>query len=335
MAAPESAAPVVPSPVLITGAGGFVGSHLTELCVERGLSVRAFVHYNAENRWGWLDHSPVRHAVEVIRGDIRDYDSVFHAMQGCRSVLHLAALIGIPHSYVSPLAYVRTNVEGTYNVLEAARHHGLERVAVTSTSETYGTAQSVPMAEDHPATGQSPYAATKIGADALALSYFRSFGLPVYVVRPFNTYGPRQSARAFIPAVATQILAGDRCVRAGNLRPTRDLTFVRDTAAGYLAVVASEALVGGATNIGTNREISMADLVRKIADLCGVTVEIAEDPERVRPAASEVERLLCDNSRIRAYTHWSPAYDLDRGLQETITFLTENLSRYRPGVYNV
>jgi NAD dependent epimerase/dehydratase len=325
----------IPSPVLITGAGGFIGSHLTELCVERGLAVRAFVHYNAENRWGWLDYSAIKADIEVVRGDVRDYDSVYRAMQGCRSVLHLAALIGIPHSYVSPLAYVRTNVEGTYNVLEAARQLNLERIAVTSTSETYGTAQCVPIPEDHPAVGQSPYAATKIGADALALSYFRAFGLPVHVVRPFNTYGPRQSARAFIPTVATQILAGERSISAGNLHPTRDFTFVRDAAAGYLAVVASDALVGSATNIGMNHEISMAQLVETIAGLCGAQVEVVESPARVRPAPSEVGRLVCDNSRIRTYTDWLPDYDLERGLAETLAFLRQHLSLYRPGVYNV
>lgn len=329
------ASPTIPSPVLITGAGGFIGSHLTELCVQQGLTVRAFVHYNANNRWGWLDESPVKERIEVISGDVRDYDSVYRAMHGCRSVLHLAALIGIPYSYISPLAYIRTNIEGTYNVLEAARQLKLERIAVTSTSETYGTAQFVPIDEKHPAVGQSPYAATKIGADELALSYGRSFGMPVHVVRPFNTYGPRQSARAFIPTVATQILSGKRKIKAGNLHPTRDLTFVKDTAAGILAVVASEALVGSATNVGMNHEISMGDLARKIAGLCGAAVEIVEDSERIRPGASEVERLVCNNDKLRAHTAWAPAYDLDRGLAETLAFLKQHLSFYKPGRYDV
>ena len=329
------AAATIPSPVLITGAGGFIGSHLTELCVQRGLTVRAFVHYNANNWWGWLDESPVRDHIEVISGDVRDYDAVYRALQGCRSVLHLAALIGIPYSYLSPLAYIRTNIEGTYNVLEAARQLDLERIAVTSTSETYGTAQFVPIDETHPAVGQSPYAATKIGADELALSYFRSFGLPVHLVRPFNTYGPRQSARAFIPMIATQVLAGQRTIKAGNLHPTRDLTFVKDTAAGFLAVVASEALIGSATNVGMNHEISMRDLAHKIIALCGGNAEIVEDSERIRPENSEVERLLCDNTRLRTHTDWAPAYDLDRGLEETLRFLEQYLGLYKPSAYNV
>lgn len=323
------------SPILVTGAGGFIGSHLTELCVERGYKVKAFVHYNSNNRWGWLDQSSVKDDIEVISGDIRDYDSVRRAMDGCKTVLHLAALIGIPYSYVSPLAYVRTNVEGTYNIVESARVLGVERVAVTSTSETYGTAQYVPINEKHPAVGQSPYAATKVGADQLALSYHRSFDLPVWVVRPFNTYGPRQSARAFIPTVISQMLAGKTTLKLGNLAPTRDLTYVKDTAAGFLSIIAADALVGTATNTGMNAEISMGDLLKKIAKLAGKDVAIKTDAERVRPGKSEVERLWCDNERIRTHTDWKPAYTLDTGLEETIEWIRGHLDGYKPDAYNV
>ena len=323
------------SPILITGAGGFIGSHLAELCVARGQRVRAFVHYNSQGRWGWLEESEGRDAIEILAGDIRDFDSVYRAMQGCSTVFHLAALIGIPYSYVSPLAYLRTNIEGTYNVLEAARLHNVNQVLVTSTSETYGTAQRVPIDEDHPAVGQSPYAASKIAADQVALSYYRAFGLPVRVVRPFNTYGPRQSARAFIPNVVAQIMAGQRRLRVGNLTPTRDLTFVKDTAAGFLAISAAEGLDGTATNIGTGREISMGDLLQVIARLLDVEVEVEIDPQRVRPEESEVERLVCDNSRIRRLAGWVPKYDLETGLRETIDWVRQHLEAFKPTVYNI
>jgi dTDP-glucose 4,6-dehydratase len=323
------------SPVLVTGAGGFIGSHLTELLVASGHEVRAFVHYNSRNGWGWLDQSPARAKLDVVAGDIRDFDSVSRAMHECRSVLHLAALIGIPYSYVSPLAYIRTNIEGTYNVLEAARLLKAERVAVTSTSEIYGNAQYVPIDEKHPAVAQSPYAATKTAADELALSYHRSFDLPVHVVRPFNTYGPRQSARAFIPTIVSQILAGERRVKVGNLHPTRDLTFVADTAAGYLAVVGSDACIGSATNVGTRFEITMGDLVRKITDRLGADVEVVTEAQRVRPDGSEVHRLYCDNTKVRTCTGWAPAYDLDRGLDETIAWLKAHQTEYRSSVYTV
>ena len=321
--------------ILITGAGGFIGSHLAELCVQRGFTVRAFVHYNGNNRWGWLDSSEVRDQIEIVSGDIRDFDSVFRAAEGCRFILHLAALIGIPYSYVSPLAYIRTNIEGTYNVLEAARLLDTERVVVTSTSETYGTAQYVPIDEKHPAVGQSPYAATKVGADQLALSYYRSFDLPVWLVRPFNTYGPRQSARAFIPTVISQLLAGQETIKLGNLSPTRDLTFVKDTAAGFLAVIEADMLVGTVTNIGTNAEISMGNLLQKIADILGIPVHLENDNQRLRPEKSEVERLWCDNARILAHTAWKPAYTLEAGLRETIRWCRANLDVYKPSKYNV
>lgn len=320
--------------VLVTGAGGFIGSHLTELCVQQGYEVRAFVHYNSEGRRGWLDTSSVNDQIEVISGDIRDLDAVSRAMHGCSRVFHLAALIGIPYSYISPMAYVRTNVEGTYNVLECARNQSVEQVVVTSTSETYGTAQYVPIDEKHPAAGQSPYAATKVGADQLALSYYLSFDLPVWVVRPFNTYGPRQSARAFIPTVISQLLSGQTRVKIGHLSPTRDLTFVKDTAAGFMAIAAADALVGTATNVGMNAEISMGDLLQKIARRVGVDVEVEIDDQRLRPDKSEVERLWCNNARIQEHTDWTPSYTLDDGLTETIAWIREHLAAYRPGIYN-
>lgn len=312
------------SKTLVTGAGGFIGSHLTELLVRSGHSVRAFVRYNSSNSWGWLEQSEVLPEIEVVRGDIRDYDSVFRATQGCAQIFHLAALIGIPYSYDSPLAYIRTNIEGTYNILQSARALGAENVMVTSTSETYGTAQFVPITESHPLVGQSPYSATKIAADQMAISYYRSFGLPVKIVRPFNTYGPRQSSRAIIPTVITQILAGAERIKLGNLTPTRDLTFVKDTADGFLAISKCDELTGEVTNIGSSFEISMGDLVRKISELCGKEIAIESDLERIRPDQSEVERLFCDNSKIMRYTTWRPAHSLDQGLQATIEWFARH-----------
>lgn len=325
----------IASPVLVTGAGGFIGSHLVERLAAEGCQVRAFVRYNSGGRWGWLEESPCREAVEVVSGDIRDHDSVLSAMQGCRTVFHLAALIGIPYSYVSPQAYIRTNIEGTYNVLEAARRLGVESVVVTSTSETYGTAQYVPIDENHPKVGQSPYAATKIGADQLALSYHLSFGLPVRIARPFNTYGPRQSARAFVTTVAAQILSGARVLKLGNLSPTRDLTYVADTVAGFVEIARCPALTGEAANIGTGEEIAMGDLARRIAGIIGAEVEIVEDPQRVRPGGSEVERLLCDSSKLRGMTPWRPATTLEAGLRETIRWVERRLDLFKPSIYNV
>jgi NAD dependent epimerase/dehydratase len=325
----------IASPALITGAGGFIGSHLSELCVERGLDVRAFVHYNAQGRRGWLDHSPCGEHIEVIAGDIRDYDAVARAMEGCRTVFHVAALVGIPYSYASPLAYVRTNVEGAYNVLEAARRLEVENLVMTSTSETYGTARQASIDESAGPSAQSPYAATKVAADALALSYSRSFGLPVKIARPFNAYGPRQSARAFIPTVIAQILSGSKTVRVGSLSPTRDLTYVTDTARGFVEIARRPALNGSATHIGANREISMADLARKIAGLMGVEVRFESEARRERPALSEVERLRADNSRLLEHTDWRPLEDLDSGLEKTIAWMRENQGLYRPGDYAV
>ena len=321
--------------ILITGATGFIGSHLAELLVEKGFNVLAFDRYNPNNDWGWLEGSPVKNDVEVILGDIRDYDSVQKAMNGCDAVFHLAALIGIPYSYVSPLAYIRTNVEGTYNVLEAAKNLNLEQILVTSTSETYGSAQYVPIDEKHPAVGQSPYSATKISADQMALSYFLSFETPVKIVRPFNTYGPRQSARAIIPTVISQILEGFRELKLGNLEPTRDLTYVKDTCAGFLEIYKSDSLFGTATNIGMNQEISISDLVQKIAEQLETDVIIETDCLRIRPGKSEVDRLICDNSKLITKTGWTPKYDLTKGLMETIEWIRYNNNYFKPEKYNV
>ncbi len=321
--------------VLITGAAGFIGSHLAEQCVTAGYAVRALVRYNSANRWGWLEESPAKSEIEVITGDVRDYDAVYRALRGCEEVFHLAALIGIPYSYVSPLAYLRTNIEGTYNILEAARHQGTSNLLITSTSETYGTARYVPIDEQHPAVAQSPYAATKVAADQLALSYHLSFDLPVRIVRPFNTYGPRQSARAVIPSIIIQLLQGVRELAIGNLTPTRDLTFVTDTAAGFLAIARADSLIGQATQIGMNHEISVGDLAQLIAQRMGLEVEIHSDPQRLRPNRSEVMQLRCDNRKIVQETGWYPRYDLNTGLDETISWLRTHTDHYKSDLYNL
>ena len=321
--------------ILVTGAGGFIGSHLTELLVNKGYNVKAFIHYNSKNHWGWLEDSEIKNKIEIISGDIRDYDSVYAAMKLCDSVFHLAALIGIPYSYVSPLAYIKTNIEGTYNILQSARELAIENLMITSTSETYGTAQYIPIDEDHPMVGQSPYSATKIGADQLALSYFRSFDIPVKIVRPFNTYGPRQSARAIIPTVITQVLSGITELKLGNVTPTRDLTFVKDTAKGFLAIAESEKTIGEITNIGMCEEISVKELVNMIGELLGKDLNIISENERVRPVKSEVERLYCNNKKIKMLTNWSPEYNIKSGLMETIIFLENNIHLYKPNIYNV
>jgi dTDP-glucose 4,6-dehydratase len=321
--------------ILITGAGGFIGSHLAEQCVKEGFGVRALVRYNSMNRWGWLEQSPCKSQMEVIAGDVRDFDLVNSSAKGCDAIFHLAALIGIPYSYVSPLAYIRTNIEGTYNILQAARGQGIKNVLVTSTSETYGTAQYVPIDEQHPLVGQSPYAATKIAADQMAVSYHRSFGLPVKIVRPFNTFGPRQSARAIIPTVITQILAGEKDINLGNLEPTRDFTYVQDTVEGFLAIYRAKKLWGEVTNIGTGVEISIKNLVEMIAGLLKSKVRIVEDTQRVRKKTSEVERLCCHNGKIRKYTDWRPRYDLKKGLQETIHWIKQHQDLYKTEIYNV
>jgi len=321
---------------LVTGAGGFIASHLTEKLVEQGHSVRAFVRYNSRNSWGWLEEAPHREKIEIITGDIRDFDLVRETVKGCDTVFHLAALIGIPYSYVSPLAYIRTNVEGTYNVLQASREAGGTRVIHTSTSEVYGTAQHVPIGEDHPINPQSPYAATKASADSLALSYHRSFGLPVTVVRPFNTYGPRQSARAVIPTVIGQILEGGKKIFLGNLSPTRDLTFVDDTVSGFIAAALSDMAVGEVLNLGTGTEISIGGLASLIGEVMECDVEIEEDPQRVRPCASEVERLLSDPGKMKDLTGWKAVVPLREGLERTIRWVTgRGKYLYKNDLYNV
>ncbi len=321
--------------ILVTGAGGFIGSHLSELLVEKGFNVKAFVHYNSWNKWGWLDTSKFKNDINIVTGDIRDYDSVFDAAKGCDTIFHLAALIGIPYSYVSPQAYIKTNIDGTYNVLQSARHLQVEKVMITSTSETYGTAQYVPINEIHPMVGQSPYSASKIAADQITISYYKSFDLPVKIVRPFNTYGPRQSARAIIPTVISQILNGQKQLNLGNLTPTRDLTFVKDTANGFFEIAKSEQLFGEITNIGMSEEISIGDLVRLIAKIIGTDIEIISDEHRIRPEKSEVERLFCDNSKIMSQTTWKPDYTLETGLIETIEWIKQNLSYFKSDIYNV
>jgi NAD dependent epimerase/dehydratase len=322
--------------VMITGAGGFIGSHLLERIAREPVKhIKAFVHYNSRNSWGWLESSPVLKDIEVVSGDIRDYDSVHRCMEGCDTVFHLAALIGIPYSYVSPAAYLRVNIEGTYNIIQSAREHECKQVLVTSTSETYGSAQSAAISEDHPQVGQSPYAATKIAADQLALSYYRSFGLPVKVVRPFNTFGPRQSARAIIPTAITQLLSGKNRIKAGNLTPTRDLTFVLDTVEGFVEIAKCDKLIGEVTNIGMNEEISIKDLILLIGKIMGQPVEFEVAAERVRGDKSEVQRLHCNNQKIMAATSWRPKFTLEQGLKQTVEWLKANANLYKAGIYNV
>lgn len=321
--------------VLVTGAAGFIGSHLAEQLVEEGKQVRVLVRYNSKNNFGWLEDSKYKKDIEVITGDVRDYDCVYSATKNCDTVFHLAALIGIPYSYVSPLAYIRTNIEGTYNIMQASKELNVENILVTSTSETYGTAQYVPIDEKHPLVGQSPYSASKIGADQIALSYYLSFNSPVKLVRPFNTYGPRQSARAVIPTIITQILSGKKEIKLGHTTPTRDLTFVKDTAKGFIAIANTSAFNGEVTNIGMNEEISVGDLAVLIADIIGEKISIITDEVRVRPDKSEVERLWCNNEKILKHTAWKPQYSLKTGLAETVEFLKKHLHLYKPEIYNV
>ncbi|EJL22887.1 NAD-dependent 4,6-dehydratase LegB [Brevibacillus sp. BC25] len=329
--------------ILVTGADGFIGSHLTEELIRQGNDVKAFVYYNSFNSWGWLDHSPkdIQSSVDVFSGDIRDPYGVMNAMKGCDVVLHLAALIAIPYSYHSPETYVDTNIKGTLNILQAARMLNVERVVHTSTSEVYGTARFVPITEDHPLQGQSPYSASKIGADHMALSFYSSFGLPVSIIRPFNTYGPRQSARAVIPSIITQIASGLRTIRLGSLHPTRDFNYVKDTVRGFMAVAQSNSSIGEVINIGSNYEVSIGETVEIITELMGQQIDIQTDDQRIRPEKSEVERLWADNIKARELVGWEPAYPgiegLKRGLAETIDWFTNpsNLTHYKAGIYNL
>ena len=320
--------------ILVTGAAGFLGSHLTEKLIESGHKVRALMHYDSNNNWGWLEKSKYKNEIEFAVGDIRDFDSVYSAMQDVDEVFHLAALIGIPYSYLSPLAYIKTNIEGTYNVMQSAKLLNTKNIIITSTSETYGWAQYIPIDENHPKVGQSPYSATKIGADNLAVSFYRSFGLPIKIVRPFNIYGPRQSARAIIPSISIQILNDMKEIKLGNLTATRDLTFVKDTVNGFIEISKQEKLNGESTNIGMNDEISIKDLVEKISEIINKKITIITDEERVRPEKSEVNRLVCDNSKIKKLTNWKPEYNLEQGLTETIEWLEQNKKLFKFDIYN-
>ena len=329
--------------ILVTGADGFIGSHLTEALVRSGHDVRAFVLYNSFNSWGWLDHAErsVRDDLDVFAGDIRDPHGVKESMKGCDVVLHLAALIAIPYSYHSPDTYIDTNVKGTLNVLQAARELGGVKVIHTSTSEVYGTARFVPITEEHPLQGQSPYSASKIGADQLAYSFFASFGLPVTIVRPFNTYGPRQSARAVIPTIITQIASGQRRIKLGAVHPTRDFNFVLDSVAGFILAANSDAGIGEVVNFGSNYEISIGDTARLIAETMGAEIEIDTDDKRLRPKDSEVERLWADNAKAKRLFGWEPAYGgrdgFKRGLAETAGWFADpkNLAAYKADRYNI
>lgn len=323
--------------LLVTGADGFIGSHLVEELVKRGYQVKAFVYYNSFNTWGWLDTLPteIMKNVEVFQGDIRDPNGVEEALKGVDAVFHLAALIAIPFSYHSPDTYVDTNIKGTLNVLQAARKHNIGRVIVTSTSEVYGTAQYVPIDEKHPFQGQSPYSATKIGADRLAESFYRSFGLPVTIVRPFNTYGPRQSARAVIPTIITQLLAGKTEIKLGSLTPTRDFNYVKDTVNGFISIYESDKTVGEEINIATQKEISIGQLAEELIQQINPEAHIICEEERLRPEKSEVNRLLGCNEKIMRLTEWKPQYSLEEGLRLTIDFLKENMNRYKADIYNL
>lgn len=325
--------------VLVTGADGFIGSHLTEHLIAEGYEVRAFVLYNSFNSWGWLDTIPksTLDKIEIFTGDVRDPNAVKEAVKGCYKVFHLAALIAIPYSYYAPDAYVQTNVTGTLNILQACRDQGVERVLVTSTSEVYGTAMYVPIDEKHPKQAQSPYSATKIGADALADSFYRSFDLPVTIVRPFNTYGPRQSARAIIPTVITQALNGMEEIKLGALNPTRDLLYVKDTARGFETISNTPELIGHEVNIATNSEVSIGDLAQTIIDQINPKAKITLDEQRLRPEKSEVNRLFGDNSKLMSMSDWKPVFTLEQGISESIEWFgkPENLRQYKANIYNV
>ncbi len=318
--------------VLVTGAGGFIGSHLVERLVSLGADVRAFVHYSALGGWGWLDSSPTKAKLDVVAGDLTDRDCVVEAAKGVETIFHLGALIAIPYSYRAPQSYVRTNVEGTLNVLTAARQAGVTRVVHTSTSEVYGSAQSIPMTEEHPQVGQSPYSASKIGADKMAEAFHRSFGVPVATIRPFNAFGPRQSARAVVPTIIMQALACPE-IRLGNLSTTRDLTFVADTVEGFVRVAEAPEAVGATVNVGSGHEISIGKLAEAILEIVGRRVPIVSTADRLRPGASEVERLCAGNARARSLLGWEPRHTLAQGLEQTVAWMEKNIERYRTDAY--
>ncbi|MFT9496812.1 NAD-dependent 4,6-dehydratase LegB [Anaerosolibacter sp.] len=323
--------------ILVTGAEGFIGSHLVDGLLEEGHDIRAFVYYNSFNTWGWLDTFPKEklQGIDIFTGDIRDPNGVRKAMEGIDEVYHLAALIAIPFSYHSPDSYVDTNIKGTLNVLQAAKDLGTKRVLITSTSEVYGTAKYVPIDEKHPLQGQSPYSATKIGADRLAESFYRSFYLPITIVRPFNTYGPRQSARAVIPTIIMQLLAGKEEITLGALTPTRDFNYVKDTVQGFIEIAKSENTIGEEINISTQEEISIGEMAEVLMKQINPRAKILCDEERIRPEKSEVNRLLGSNEKIKRLTAWRPRYSLEEGLHETITWLKENLDKYKVDIYNI
>jgi dTDP-glucose 4,6-dehydratase len=322
--------------VLVTGAAGFIGSHLVERLVSENFSARAFVHYNALNHWGHLESLPdeTMEKVEVFPGDIQDPFSLQRAVEGCDVVFHLASLIAIPYSYIAPESFVSTNVLGAVNLMEACRKAGVQKVVHTSTSECYGTAQYVPIDEKHPLQGQSPYSASKIGADMIAESYYRSFGVPVTIIRPFNVYGPRQSARAVIPTIITQVLRGES-LKLGSLHPTRDFSYVSDTVGAFIKAAKSPKSIGEVINVGSGQEISIGDLAHKIRNLIGRKIEIARDEQRVRPEKSEVERLLCNNSKAENLLRWRPRMDLEEGLYHTIEWIKAHLESYKAQIYNL
>ena len=322
--------------VLVTGADGFIGSHLTEMLLEQGYKVKALSYYNSFNDWGWLNH--VKHPeLEVVTGDVRDPYFCKHITQDVEIIFHLAALIAIPYSYVAPDSYVDTNIKGTLNICQAAKENGVKKVLVTSTSEVYGTARYVPIDENHPRQPQSPYSATKIGADAIAMSFYNAFALPVVLVRPFNTYGPRQSARAIIPTIITQIANGKKEIKLGDLTPTRDFNFVKDTCKGFIELAKCDAAIGQEVNICSNNEISMRDTLNLIARLMNSDVKFIEDQARIRPKNSEVFRLWGDNAKVKSLTGYEPSYSLEEGLKETINWFSDkdNLRKYKADIYNV
>jgi len=322
--------------VLVTGADGFIGSHLTEHLLESGYSVRALAHYNSFNNWGWLEEIEHSH-LEVISGDVRDPHYCKEITKDVDTIYHLAALIAIPYSYVAADSYIDTNVKGTLNICQAARENEVNRILHTSTSEVYGTAQYVPIDEKHPLQPQSPYSASKIGADAMAMSFYQSYQLPVSIVRPFNTYGPRQSARAVIPTIITQVASGKKEIELGDLRPTRDLNFVKDTVRGFLMIAQAEKTIGETINLGSNFEISVSDTVKLIGDLMGQNISVVTEAKRLRPEKSEVFRLWCDNTKIKSLAGYKPEYDIRKGLKETIDWFTkqENLCKYKTDIYNI
>ena len=325
--------------ILITGADGFIGSHLTETLVKAGYSVKAFVYYNSFNSWGWLDTLPnnIKNEIEIFTGDIRDSNGVRKAVNNCDTIFHLAALIGIPFSYHSPDSYIDTNIKGTLNILQAGKDENVDKILVTSTSEVYGTAKFVPITEEHPYQGQSPYSATKIGADRLAESFYKSFNMPIAIVRPFNTFGPRQSARAVIPTIITQLINGQDEIKLGDLSPTRDLVYVQDTVQGFIEIAKSPKTIGSEINIATQSEISINDLAEMLIRKINDKAKIISDFNRIRPKNSEVERLFGSNEKIKKLTNWKPRFSLEEGIDRTIKWfkLDDNMKKYKPEIYNV